>query len=200
AQEIDPELAAEVDTHPRSIAQITTHLLHTAAETTLNQALDSLPDLLPQLKATLPAGTSSSTVLAPMVLSLALTKVRKAVDAIEFSSLDPDLLQQSLDQVIDVSQAGLTTLNQSVSRSIVEQIEQWRDRSIQQIDSVQQLVQKQLDTMKQQTQARLEATRKAAALAAWWLFLTASTAALSAALAGALATGLSLPHFMALRG
>jgi hypothetical protein len=34
-------------------------------------------------------------------------------------------------------------------------------------------------------------TRKTAAAAAWWLFLTASTGAISAALAGAFATGLT---------
>lgn len=195
-EDLDVDLRSPQLTQSQLTQSQLTHLLGSVMETTLNRALANLPDLVPQIKATLPTGMASGTAFAPLVFSIALGKVREAIDAIEFSTLDPDLVQQNLDRVMDVSQAGLTTLN----RSIMEQMEQWRDRSIQQLDSIQQLAQTQVDTIKQQAQARLEATRKAAALAAWWLFLTASTAALSAALAGALATGLSLPHLIPFRG
>jgi hypothetical protein len=61
-----------------------------------------------------------------------------------------------------------------------------RDRLLYQIEQLQQEAQQQVDQLRQQAQQRIEETRKIAAIAAWWLFFTAFSAACSAAIAGAL--------------
>jgi hypothetical protein len=83
-------------------------------------------------------------------------------------------------------------LSESVQQHWIVKAEGLRDRLMQQVEQLQQETQVRLEELKQQAQKRVEETRKAAATAAWWLFATASTAAVTAAMAGALAAGLDL--------
>lgn len=153
----------------------------TLKQATLKQALSNLPELLQRLQTTLPDWTE----VAPIVLPVVLNKLRDALDATDSSTPEHSTLQQNLEHLLDYSQLGWLGLNQAVT----EPLERWHDRSMQQIESIQHSAQQRIEQVKQQTQQRIETTRKAAATAAWWLFLTASTAACSAALAGALASG-----------
>jgi hypothetical protein len=190
------ENGEEPEESPQPLTQLTTKLLQSASDASLDQLLTNLPSLLQWLKTALPDETPS---LVPVILSIALDKIRRSVSIADDApkataanspadavpAIDYAALKHALDRLLDGSQAGLSTLNQS----LITQMEQWRDRSMQQVDSLQQSAQARIDAVKQQTQQRLEETRKAAAAAAWWLVLTASTGALSAALAGALAAG-----------
>jgi hypothetical protein len=176
-----------------------TKLLQSALDTTVDQVLTHLPKLLQQSDSSLPKEVG----LAPMILSIALAKVRdstngnSAVDTVvnnlpslDLPSLnDPDF-KQTLERLL-VSSVSLPNLNQS----LITQANQLREKAMQPIESIQQSAQERIDSIKRQTQQQIEMTRKAAATAAWWLFLTASTGAVSAAFAGAWAAGFNPVEF-----
>jgi hypothetical protein len=200
----DAEDADESDSAAQSIAQLTTKLVQSASEASLDQLLANLPTLLQWLKTTMPAETPS---LVPLILSIALDKIRGSMDLANGeatsspasdspasdpvsrtdSSIDYASLRQSLNRLLEGS-SELATLNQS----LLTQLETWRDRSLQQVDSIQQATQDRINAVKQQAQQRLDNTRKAAAAAAWWLVATAATGVVSSALAGALAADFNL--------
>ncbi|WAL61424.1 hypothetical protein [Thermocoleostomius sinensis] len=190
-----------------SIAQLTTKLMQSASEASLEQLLANLPTLLQWLKTTMPAEMPS---LVPLILSIALDKIRSSMTAtnlMDAESSTPNssnheahapsrgggslinyvTLRQSLNQLLE-SSSELASFNQS----LVTQLEAWRDRSLQQVDLIQQAAQDRLHAAKQQTQQRLDETRRAAATAAWWLVMTATTGVVSSALAGALAANFDL--------
>ncbi len=98
----------------------------------------------------------------------------------------PDLEEISLEQL---SLEQLTQVPQRWGEShVVPQIEAVKAQVMERIDQLQGQIQQRIEGVKLQTQQRLEDTRRAAMVAAWWLFATASTAAISAAIAGGLAT------------
>jgi hypothetical protein len=68
-----------------------------------------------------------------------------------------------------------------------QRVEQVRTNVLNRAERIQTQIQQRLDDLKHQAQAQAEATRKAAATAAWWLFATAFTSGAAAAIAGALA-------------
>jgi hypothetical protein len=70
---------------------------------------------------------------------------------------------------------------------MIDRIEQTRASVLHRAERIQTQIQQRLDDLKYQAQAQAEATRKAAATAAWWLFATAFTSGVAAAIAGALA-------------
>lgn len=82
--------------------------------------------------------------------------------------------------------AGLPSSLDRVRQPFIEQAAGLRDRLLQQVEQLQQETQQKIEQLKQQAQEQVEETRKAAAIAAWWLFLTAFSAAISAAVAGAI--------------
>lgn len=177
---------SEQSEQSQDLSQLAILLLKSASgstlkQATLKQALSNLPELLQRLQTTLPDWTE----VAPIVLPVVLNKLRDALDATDSSTPEHSTLQQNLEHLLDYSQLGWLGLNQAVTQPL----ERWHDRSMQQIESIQHSAQQRIEQVKQQTQQRIETTRKAAATAAWWLFLTATTAACSAALAGALASG-----------
>lgn len=185
----------------QGVSQLADLLLKAAINPAVKRSLGNLPELLQSLQTTVPNWQK----IAPIVLPVLLSKLRDAQNSSDSNPDDSPIhntrdsdaqpttgasatlspLQQTLDLLVDYSQLGLGNLGQTLTH----QVEQLQDRSIQQIESIQQAAQERIDRVKQQAQQRLENTRKAAATAAWWLFLTASTAAFSAALAGAWATG-----------
>jgi len=193
---------------PQGASQIADLLLKAATNPAVKQSLGSLPELLQSLQRTVPNWQEIAPIVLPMVLSK-LRDAQKSDDSDSSESDDADAyrdvhsarnsgfqsstqssepfspLQQTLSLLADYSQLGLGNLGQALTH----QVEQLQDRSMQQIESIQQAAQERIDRVRQQAQQRLENTRRTAATAAWWLFLTASTAALSSALAGAFATG-----------
>ncbi|MCU0538195.1 MAG: hypothetical protein MUD14_30280 [Hydrococcus sp. Prado102] len=142
----------------------TTQTIYNSA---IEPALTTLPKILEQLEINIP----DTSGLIPIVLPLALDRVRKAIDP---SDLE---LKQNLDGLVDNASSSLSDFNQSLQEQLTKQIV-----------SIQNSAQERIETLKQQTQQRIETTRQAAATALWWLFAIAFTGAISSALAGMLAT------------
>jgi len=94
------------------------------------------------------------------------------------SQLDRDTLIAILSSRDDISEAD--------ANRMIAQIEQVRTRVLQRAERIQQQAQMRLEQVKYQAQRQAEETRKAAAIAAWWLFATALVSALASAGAGAL--------------
>lgn len=95
-----------------------------------------------------------------------------------FSQLDRDTLIAVISSRDDISQAD--------AERLISRIEGTRDRVLQKAERLQQQALHQIERAKQQAQYQLEETRKAAAVAAWWLFWTALVSAVAAAGGGAI--------------
>lgn len=80
-------------------------------------------------------------------------------------------------------------LSETVVQNVIDRVDAVRLSVIDRLETVQQEAQRRVETLKQQAQQQAEETRKAIAIAAWWLFATAFSSALTAAIAGALAVG-----------
>jgi uncharacterized protein YfkK (UPF0435 family) len=80
-------------------------------------------------------------------------------------------------------------LSDVFSQQVVDRIDAVRLAALSQLDTMQQGAQRRLEDLKQQAQQQAEETRKAVAIAAWWLFMTAFSSALTSAIAGATAVG-----------
>lgn len=178
-----PSAAPAVETAADSADQ-RWQLAQTAAELVLKQTLTHLPQLIQDAS---PYGMG----LASLALSQALPTLQQgsgksplAALPLEGADVKPYLEQLLADFPAQVTQVGQVSLDQA---------EQLRDWAMKPVEQVKQGVQARITTLKQQAWARAEATRKAAALAAWWLFATASTGAVAAAAAGALATAVPWP-------
>jgi gas vesicle protein len=99
-----------------------------------------------------------------------------------------DTLEALLQARDDVSEA--------VSHRVVEQVEGVRSQVMQQVEQVQVEAQRRLESLQRQAQRRAEETRKAAMIAAWWLFCMAVTSLTTAAIAGTLGvTGLHIGNW-----
>lgn len=82
-----------------------------------------------------------------------------------------------------------TDLSEEQVNQIIDQIETARDSAIQRAEQLQAKAEEQVKALKQQVKAQAEEVQKTVASAAWWLWGTAVTSVVSAALAGILATG-----------
>ncbi|MBW4583055.1 MAG: hypothetical protein KME42_26100 [Tildeniella nuda ZEHNDER 1965/U140] len=152
-------------------------------------------------------------------LTTTLDKLRHVVTSLPLPELDYDRLKDDLQQVFVDPRAGLESLSTSLGDTLRDQLstlnrdslaalintrddlstvftEQVTDRidtvrlaALAQIDTLQQGAQRRFEDLKQQTQQQAEDTRKAVAIAAWWLFITAFSSALTSAIAGTLAVG-----------
>lgn len=91
-------------------------------------------------------------------------------------------LSQISDNTIDTLLKSRQDISETVSTQLRELVEGARDTMLKQVDELEQAFQEQVEEVKQQA----EATRKAAAIAAWLLFSIALTSCISAAIAGAL--------------
>lgn len=78
-------------------------------------------------------------------------------------------------------------ISEEDANRVIDQIESARNSVLQRAERIQMEAQRRLEDVKLQAQRQMEETRKAAATAAWWLFLTALISAGAAAGAGALA-------------
>lgn len=78
-------------------------------------------------------------------------------------------------------------ISEDDANRVIDQIEGARTSVLQRAERIQMEAQRRVELVKRQAQEQMEETRKAAASAAWWLFITAVVSASVAAIAGALA-------------
>lgn len=146
-----------------------------------------------------------------------LSTFRQTLASLPLPDIDEDHLKLDLYTLLGVPQAGLDLLGGSLGETLRQQLSEFnrdtlakilqtrddlssalahqlldrvdavRSGILLQIDSLQQQTQEQLDALKQQTLQRATETRRAIAIAAWWLFGTALTSMTTSAIAGALA-------------
>ncbi|MBR8829607.1 MAG: MFS transporter [Chlorogloea purpurea SAG 13.99] len=135
-------------------------------------------------------------------------KIRDYLNGLERPELNYDGIQQDLRKLFDDPEAGFDALRDRFSQidkdtliallssrddispaqaeRIVRSVERSRDRILQRAERLQQQTQMRLEQIKQDAQKQMEETRKAAAKAAWWLFVIALVSAIAAAFGGAL--------------
>lgn len=169
------------------------NLLQGSLHSTVKQILSRLPEHLQQLDLTRSQGLAIASLILPMVAEYLEAEPVTDVDTLELETADSEALAE-LDE-LEQDESSLTQLSQSLGN----QAKNLQHHLSEQITSIQQGAQDQIDALKQQTHARIEATRQAAATAAWWLFFIATTSALSAATAGIVATGVNPLQLMGMK-
>ncbi|HEY9813678.1 MAG TPA: MFS transporter [Candidatus Sericytochromatia bacterium] len=115
---------------------------------------------------------------------------RKVFDDPEagFDALKERLSQFDRDSLVAVLSSRQDISEEDANR-IVHQIEDARDSVLKRAERLQETAKKRIKEIKHQAKKQGEEARKAAATAAWWLFGTATTSLITAALAGAIAVG-----------
>lgn len=78
-------------------------------------------------------------------------------------------------------------ISEEQANHVIDQIESARNSVLQRAERIQMEAQRRVEEIKHQAQRQMEETRKAAATASWWLFVTALVSAAASAGAGALA-------------
>ena len=141
-----------------------------------------LPDLEQWAKSALSKGSPLSAV------KTALEAPQSAIQLLpdRLDQWSHELFTQLLTELSEGLPQSRQLLAEALPQPFLIQSEKLRDRLLQQIEELQQQAQEQLEALQKQAQQRIEETRKVAAIAAWWLFFTALSAACSAAIAGAL--------------
>ena len=136
-------------------------------------------------------------------------KIRDYLNSLERPELNYEGIQQDFAKVFDDPQAGFEALRDRLSQfdrdtlvavlssredisqeqanNIIDRIEVARDSVLHRAERIQQETQKRLQAFKHEAKKQAEATKKAAADAAWWLFSTALTSLAASAIAGAIA-------------
>lgn len=133
-------------------------------------------------------------------------KIRNYLNSLDRPELNYDGIRGDFRKLFDDPQAGFDALRDRLSQfdrdtlvavmssrediseadanRLIDQIERTRNSVLQRAERLQLEAQRRIDEVKHQAQRQAEETRKAAATAAWWLFGTAVTSGLFAALAG----------------
>ncbi|MEB3310274.1 MAG: MFS transporter [Snowella sp.] len=83
-------------------------------------------------------------------------------------------------------------LSEADANRIIGQVEEARDSVLHQFERVQDEAQRRINSVKRQTQKQVRETRKAASVAAWWVFGSALASLVASILAGILAVGFIL--------
>ncbi len=134
-------------------------------------------------------------------------KIRDYLNGLERPELNYDGIQRDLRKLFDDPEAGFDALRDRFSQidrdtlialissredispvqaeRIIRSVERSRDRILQRAERLQQQTQMRLEQIKYDAQKQMEETRKAAAKAAWWLFVIALVSAIAAAFGGA---------------
>ena len=142
------------------------------------------------------------------VIDRLLAKIKAYLDSLDRPELAYAGIKRDINVLFDDPQAGFTALKDrfsSVDRDtmvaimssrkdiskadadhIITQIERTRDRALQRAERIQTETMMRLESAKKQAVQQVEDTRKAAATASWWLFLTGLVSAISSAVAGIL--------------
>lgn len=135
-----------------------------------------------------------------------LEKIRNYLNSLERPELNYEGIKYDIQTLFDDPEAGFDALRDRFSRvdrdtlvalmssrddiskadaeRIIRQIERNRDRVLQRAERIQQEAQMRVEKIKAQAQRQAEETRKAAAVASWWLFLTALVSAIASAAGG----------------
>lgn len=138
-------------------------------------------------------------------------RVRDYLNSLDRPELNYDSIKRDVQTLFDDPQAGFDALryrlgqfdrntlvailssrrdiSEADANRIIDQIEAARNSVLQRAERIQMEAQRRLEEVKYQAQKQMEETRKAAAAASWWLFLTALFSAAASAGAGALAAG-----------
>lgn len=138
-------------------------------------------------------------------------KIRNYLNSLDRPELNYDGIRSDFRKLFDDPQAGFDALRDRLSQfdrdtlvavmssrediseadanRLIDQIERTRNSVLQRAERLQLEAQRRIDEVKHQAQRQAEETRKAAATAAWWLFGTAVTSGLFAALAGYIGVG-----------
>ncbi|GAB4367978.1 MAG: hypothetical protein Kow00121_06690 [Elainellaceae cyanobacterium] len=165
-------------------------ILQPAVEKVINSTLTNLPGVIKGQNVSLSDGLA----FAVLTLADAIPHLKNSDELIQALPLDTAEMKPFLDRLLQEMQSNLATLGQTS----LNQAGYIRDLAVKPIQSLQQGVQAQVSLFNQQARERVEATRRTAARATWWLFATVSTGAISAALAGAIASGatVELPRWL----
>ena len=143
-----------------------------------------------------------------LVVDRVFAKIRAYLNSLDRPELNYEGIRNDLRTLFDDPQAGFDALRDRLSQfdrdtlvalmssrrdiseadanRIIDQVELTRNRVLQKAERLQKQAELRLEQVKHQTQKQLEDTKKAAAAAAWWLFLTALVSALASAGAGAI--------------
>ncbi|EAW36830.1 anion permease [Lyngbya sp. PCC 8106] len=143
-----------------------------------------------------------------LVLDRIFAKIRAYLNSLERPELNYEGVRDDFRTLFDDPQAGFDALRERLSQfdrntlvalmssrqdiseadanRIIDQVELTRSRVLQKAERFQKEAELRLEQVKHQTQKQVEETQKAAAAAAWWLFVTALISALASAGAGAL--------------
>ncbi|WP_017718891.1 hypothetical protein [Kamptonema formosum] len=136
-------------------------------------------------------------------------RIRDYLNSLERPELNYEGIKQDFRKLFEDPQAGFDAIKERLSQfdrgtlvailssrediseedanRIADQIESVRDSAIKRADRLQEAAKKRIKELKHKAKEQAENTREAAAVAAWWLFGTALTSAVAAALAGAIA-------------
>jgi uncharacterized membrane protein YedE/YeeE len=136
-------------------------------------------------------------------------KIRNYLNSLERPELNYEGIKRDFRKLFDDPQAGFDSVKERLSQfdrntlvallssrndiseadanHIIDQVEKARDNVLTKAERLQKETQKRIKDLKHKAKKQGEETRKAAATAAWWLFGTATTSVLSAAIAGAIA-------------
>lgn len=135
-------------------------------------------------------------------------KIRNYLNSLDRPELSYDGIRRDIRKLFDDPQVGFEALRYRLSKfdrdtfvallssrddiseadanQIIDQMELTRNRVLQKAERLQREAELRLEQVKQQTQKQVEETRKAASVAAWWLFFTALISGIAAASAGAI--------------
>ncbi|MEM6424806.1 MAG: MFS transporter, partial [Cyanobacteria bacterium P01_D01_bin.128] len=79
------------------------------------------------------------------------------------------------------------SISETDANRVIDQIESVRDSALQKAERLEREVENRVQALKQKAHQQVEDTRKAAEMAAWWIFGTATISAIAAAVGGSIA-------------
>jgi len=140
-------------------------------------------------------------------------RVRNYLNSLDRPELNYESLKHDIRTLFDDPQAGFDALRDRLSHfdrdtlvavissrddiseadanRMVDQIEGVRNNVLRRAERMQLETQRRIEQLKHEAERQVEETRKAAGVAAWWLFFTALVSGIASAGAGALAAGLT---------
>ncbi|WP_346290616.1 MFS transporter [Sphaerothrix gracilis] len=143
------------------------------------------------------------------VVDRILGRIRHYLNSLDRPELDYNGVQRDVRKLFDDPQAGFSALRDRLSQfdrdtlvavvsshdsiseadanRVIDQIESARDSVLRRAQRIEEQVEVRLHDLKQQAHQQVEATKKAAEAAAWWLFGTALVSAIVSGIAGGIA-------------
>ncbi|WP_017298321.1 hypothetical protein [Nodosilinea nodulosa] len=144
------------------------------------------------------------------VIDSILDRIRQYLDSLDRPELDYYGIKRDLQQLMADPKAGFDALrdrlnqvdsdtlvailsshdaiSETDAQRLIAQVEDVRAAALSKAEQLEHEVEKRLAEIRYQVEKQVEDTRKTAATAAWWIFGTATVSAVSAAIAGSLAT------------